>query len=205
MNAPIHIPPMAGETVATITSYPELIEAFRIVKARLGLSNKWVDGTCDFADGVTDKLLGPSQSKSIGPLAFSMLCQVFAVKFRMEIDLDAVRKMESFWEMREEGKVAVPETRISKKLVGRAKPHVLRANAALGGLKRAALLTSKQRCRIAKNAARKSPRLNGLTPQRRSEIARKAGLASAAKRRAAILAIAAADTDCKSDSMPEAS
>ena len=153
MNAPIHIPPIAGETLATVTSYPELVEAFRIVKARLGLSNKWCDGACDFADGVTDKLLGPTGSKSIGPLSFSMFCQIFGVKFRMEVDLDAVRKMEQHWESREEGKVAFPEWRISKKLIRKAKPLVMQQTGQIGGLVTAHMRTPEQRSAAAQHAA----------------------------------------------------
>jgi hypothetical protein len=154
MTEPILIPPVAGETIATISSYPELVEAFRTIKARLGLSNKWCDETCDFADGVTDKLLGPSQSKGIGPLSFSMFCQIFAVKFRMEIDLDAVRKMEGHWEQREEGKVAVPKTRISKELVSKAKPVVMKQTGQIGGMVTAYMRTPAQRSEAARKAAK---------------------------------------------------
>lgn len=146
--------PVAGETIAVITSYPELVEAFRAIKARLQLSNKWCDETCDFADGVTDKLLGPSSTKSIGPLAFSMFCQMFAVKFRMEIDLEAVRKMEAYWESREAGKVSVQKTRIGKELLERAKPIVLKAFAHQGVAGRMQMLTGEQRSRIARKAAK---------------------------------------------------
>lgn len=185
MNAPIQ-PPLAGETIAVVSSYPELVEAFRTMKARLGLSNKWCDETCDFADGVTDKLLGPTGTKNIGPLAFSMFCQIFGVKFRMEIDLEAVRKMEGHWEQREEGKVAFPPDRISKKLVRKARPLVLKETGALGGMVRSYLLTPKQAGRISKKGGK--IRAKKLTRQQRSEIARKGGLARAAKRAASLLA-----------------
>src|ERR1700761_5838535 len=94
--------PIIGETIATVTSYPELVEAFRSIRNRLGLSNEWCDETCEFTRGYTDKVLGPTQNKNISPLTFSMFCQIFAVKFHMEVDLDAVRKMEAVWEGREQ-------------------------------------------------------------------------------------------------------
>lgn len=147
MSEVVRLPPLAGETIATISSYPELVEAFRTIKARLGLSNVWCDETCDFADGVTDKLLGPTQAKSIGPLAFSMFCQIFAVKFTMQVDIEAVRKMEAHWEQREAGKVAFPESRMSIKLLERAKPIICRENGRKGGLKAHASGAAKRACR----------------------------------------------------------
>ncbi|MGY8660944.1 hypothetical protein Q3C01_01080 [Bradyrhizobium sp. UFLA05-109] len=124
--------PTAGETIATVTSYPELVEAFRAIKDRLGLSNKFVDDACDYADGITDKLLGPSHTKTINALSFSMFCAVFAVRFEMKVDLEAVRKMEARWEGRETRKVAPPDSVLSKKLLDKARPIILRELAEAG-------------------------------------------------------------------------
>lgn len=160
MNAPIRsmadpvAVPIAGETIATISSYPELVDAFRTIKARLGLSNKWCDDVCDIADGHTDKVLGPTQAKNITPILFSMFCQVFAVRFRMEVDPAAVRKMEAEWQKREEGKVAFPEWRISKKLVKKAKPLVMKETGQLGGMVTAYMRTPEQRSEAARKAAK---------------------------------------------------
>lgn len=145
--------PVAGETIAVVTSYPELVEAFRTIKARLGLSNKWCDDVCGYADGITDKKLGPSQTKSIDPLAFSMFCQIFAVRFVMQIDLAAVRKMEEQWQGRVEGKVSPPDSVMSKKLLKKAMPLVSKEYGSLGGKVRSHLLTPKHRSDIARKAA----------------------------------------------------
>jgi hypothetical protein len=146
--------PIPGEILATVRSYPELVEAFRTIKARLGLSNDWCDQACDWAGGFTDKVLGPTQNKNISPLTFSMLCQIFAVKFTMEIDMDAVRKMEATWQKRAERNVRIVESRISQKLIERAKPHVFSEMGKRGGPARAACLTDKHRSKIARKAAK---------------------------------------------------
>lgn len=145
---------MTTEPIAVIRSYPELLEAFRAVKAQLGLSNTWCDETCDFQQGYTDKILGPTQQKNISPLTFSMFCQIFAVRFTMEIDLDAARKMEGVWQRREEGKVAFPEWRISKKLVQKATPYVFSEMGKRSAPARMASLTAEHRSRIARKAAK---------------------------------------------------
>jgi hypothetical protein len=146
--------PVAGETIAVVTSYPELVEAFRVVKARLGLSNKWCDDVCGYADGITDKKLGPSQTKSIDPLAFSMFCQIFAVRFVMQIDLAAVRKMEEQWQGRVEGKVSPPDSVMSKKLLKKAMPLVSKEYGRRGGMVTAHMRTPAQRSASARHAAK---------------------------------------------------
>lgn len=156
--------PAAGETIATVTSYPDLVEAFRAIKGHLGLSNEFVDETCEFSRGFTDKVLGPTQNKTISALTFSMFCQVFAVKFHMEIDLTAVRKMEAVWEGREERNVRALDSRISKKLIDRAQPHVLRNLSAKGNEARKVMLTGKHRSDIARKAAK--ARWKGHKPKR---------------------------------------
>lgn len=132
-----------SEPIATIRSYPELVEAFRMVKAMRRLSNKWCDDTCELQDGYTDKVLGPTGSRGISPILFSMFCQIFAVKFIMEVDVEAAAKMQAHWEERSEGKVAFPESRMSKALLAKAKPLVIREIGRIGGIKRASQLSAK--------------------------------------------------------------
>lgn len=138
MNAPI-----AGETIFVIRSYPDLVEAFRTVKARLGLSNAWVDEVCGWCEGIADKKLGPSQAKPIGPIDFSTFCQIFAVQLEMRIDTAAAEQMKGMWEGRAERNVRKIESRISKTIIERAKPHVLREIGRKGGLKRSSQLSAK--------------------------------------------------------------
>lgn len=147
--------PIAGETIASVTSYPELVEAFRAVKARLGLSNKWCDDICGYADGIIDKKLGPSHSKPIDPLAFSMFCEIFAVRFIMVMDLEAAKRMEARWEGRVEGKVSVQKTRMSKELLCRAKPLVLKEHLRAANNARNEKLTCEHRSALASKAAKK--------------------------------------------------
>jgi hypothetical protein len=197
-----------GEVIATVRDSRDMVEAFRKAKDMLRLTNAHCDELAAMVEGHTDKVLGPSAQKEIGPLTFSKLCWLFAVKFEMVIDLEQMKVMAEHWEDRQRKRPLFPDgkvARISKKILEQAKPLVYRDCGAAGGRVRAALLTPKQRTKIARNAARKSGRLKGLSPERRVEIARAAGLASAAKRRAAAISATAVDCiGCKSDSMPEA-
>jgi hypothetical protein len=206
MTVPIRDVPIAGELLATCRTLQDVVDLFRLMKERLGLTNDFCDDVGGLTKGHTDKVLGRSETKRLGYDTFALYTLLTAVEFRVYVDMDAVKRMEGVWEKRERplfpnGKIG----RVSKKVIEAAKPHVLRHNAGLGGLKRAALLTSKQRSQIAKKAARKSPRLRGLSAARRTEIARNAALAGVAKRKEAILAIAAAGIDCISDLTPAAS
>lgn len=146
--------PAAGETIATIRSYPDLVEAFRAIKNRLGLSNAWMDEVCGYAGGVTDKMLGPSHSKPINQLAFSMFCHVFAVQFEMRIDPEQLLKMEAQWEQREAGKVSVQKTRMGKALLQQAKPIVVKEYGRIGGMVTAHMRTPAQRSESARKAAK---------------------------------------------------
>lgn len=179
--------PAPGETVAVIRTSDDMVEAMRTIKARLSLSNAFCDAIGGLTTGHTDKVLGPTRSKNLSPMLFDMFCELFAVEFHMVLNMDAVKRMEARWEGRETRNVRLDANRVSKALLDRAKPHIMRASGALGAAARNAVLTAEQRSSIARKAARKSGRLNGLTPEQRSTIARKASNARWSKQRSAIM------------------
>lgn len=174
--------PVAGEVIATIRSYPDLVEAFRTIKARLGLSNKWCDDACGYADGVTDKKIGPSHSKNINDLDFSMFCHIFAVELTMTIDMDQVRKMETAWEQREAGKVSVQKTRMGKELLERAKPIIYRENARKGGARSRANMPAVLASKIGRKAGKS--RMRKLSRKERIALAKLAADARWRRQRA---------------------
>lgn len=175
-----------SETIAVVRSYEDLVEAFRAIKERLGLTNAACDRLANLGEGATDKVLGPTGAKNIGPLTLNAFCWLFAVKFEMRIDLDQVKLMEQYWENSEAPRWFPGEKmnrRVSKAVLDRAKPLVLKESGRAGGLKSASLLSAQQaRRKGGKSRAKK------LTKAQRKEIARKAGIASAAKRKARCVA-----------------
>lgn len=132
-----------------IRTQDDLIEAFRAAKDRLGLSNAWCDDIGGFTRGQTDKVLGPTRAKGLSPMLLQTYCALFAVRLEMVVDVEQAKVMEARWEGRDTSNVRMDSGRISKKLVERAKPAVLKAAGAAGGRARAMLLSAKQRSEIA--------------------------------------------------------
>lgn len=132
--------------------YPALIEALRARKDELGLSNETVDDLAGFTAGHADKLLGPTQRKSLGPLSLGLLLRVLAVKIVLVEDTEAAAAMDRRWDQRK--RAPVESWRASTTLKNRIKPVVL---SEMGKEMRAHQLTKQKpstRRRIARNAAR---------------------------------------------------
>ena len=143
------------QVVAVVRKHSDLIEVFRLMKERLQLTNEFCDDVGGLTKGHTDKILGPTEAKNIGPVTFDLFCEMFAIEFHVRIDLDAAKRMEAVWEGRE--RPLYPNARvkrISKKLIERAKPHVLKDFSSLGNAARNAMLPSEHRSKIARKAAR---------------------------------------------------
>lgn len=168
---------MPEPPTCSFSDYAGMVDALRTIKDHLQLSNSVVDRLCNFADGQTDKLLGPSAVRKFGPLTFNAMLWALAVKVEITVDMERVREMQGFWESRFAPNFRPGGTTISKQLVLRAKPLVMRDFARSGGLARANQPASKL-------ASRKGGkmRMRKLSRKQRIELARKAGLASAAKR-----------------------
>jgi hypothetical protein len=174
MTAPIRSTPelMHGEVIAIVRRHQDFTDVFRVMKERLGLTNEFCDDVGGLTKGHTDKVLGPSESKAWGPVVFDLFCQMFAIEFHVRVDMDAVKRMEAVWEGRE--RPLYPNARIariSKKLIERAKPHVLKDFSSLGNAARNAMLPGEHRSKIARKAAKARWR------KKRSKAARSAACA----------------------------
>jgi hypothetical protein len=147
--------------LATVTNYESMVEAFRAAKDLRGLSNAHCDELANLAAGHTDAILGPTGRKNFGPLSFNAFCWAFAVKFVMVIDPEREKEMQEYWadRQRECSHVRLSASRISRILIERAKPAIYRAQM----------------------AAARAARNQKLSPEQRSAIARKAGLAKQKK------------------------
>lgn len=154
-------------TPAPIRTQDDLIEAFRAVKDRLGLSNTWCDDVGGFTRGQTDKVLGPTRAKGLSPMLLQTYCSLFAVKLEMVVDLEQARVMEARWDGRDGSQVRMDAGRISKKLVERAKPAVLKDFSKLGVAARVEMLTGEHRTRIARKAAKSRWRKHRKTMRER--------------------------------------
>lgn len=153
--------------IATVRSQDDLIEAFRAIKDHLGLSNAWCDDIGGFTRGQTDKVLGPTRAKGLSPMLLETFCSLFAVRLEMVVDLDQAKVMEARWEGRDSSNVRLESGRVSKKLLERAKPHVLKDCGAAGGKARAIVLSPKQRSDIARKGGKSRWRKHRKTMRER--------------------------------------
>lgn len=143
-----------SEPLATVTGHESMIEALRVAKERLGLSNEFCDDIGGLTRGHTDKILGPTRVKNLGPMTMDLFCEMFAVQFVMVPNIDAARRMETRWEGRESSHVRVDPVRISKAIIARAKSHVLKASGSAGGKAAQAMRSASHRSELGRKAAR---------------------------------------------------
>lgn len=155
MNAIVQ-PPIAGEVLGEARNGEDMLAVWRTAKERIGLSNAHCDELANFIGGHTDKILGPTGAKNFGPLSFTSLNWTLAIKWVAVLDLEQIKVMEQYWEdrQRDASNVRVEPNRISKKLIERAKPHVLKDSAKHANACRNAVLTREQRTAIARKAAK---------------------------------------------------
>lgn len=135
-----------------IRTYDDLVEVFRARKAELGLSNKTCDGLLNRGDGYTDHHIGTAD-KGIGPVAFILFCELFALEFVPRPNLEAAKRMADQWERRNNSALRINAHSISKRVIERVKP-ILYAEKALqleNGRKK---IPQNIRRRIARRAAR---------------------------------------------------
>lgn len=138
--------------LATIRTQDDLIEALRTAKALRGLSNEFCDVRAGLTRGHVDKAIGPSRARSLSPMLFETLLSLFAVKLIMVPDEDNEAAMREKWEGRDTSNVRVSH-RVSQQIVDRAKPYVLRACGAQGQAVRHSKLSPEHRSEIARKAA----------------------------------------------------
>jgi hypothetical protein len=121
--------PAGPASIFTVRTQYDVVEALRVAKEMRGLSNAHLDELANLAAGHTDKVLGPSGAKNLGPISFSAICWALAVKFEMVVDVEQAALMAEYWKdrQREVRNVRVDAQPPSKKIIERAKPHVLRS------------------------------------------------------------------------------
>lgn len=151
MTAPI---PAPSETIAVVRSHEDITEVFRMMKERLGLTNKFCDDVGEFVEGWTDKVLGPSEAKKWGQKSFDKFSEMFAIEFHVMVNVHAAARMAEIWEGRIRPLDLPKNKRVSAKLIERARPHVLRSFSELGNAARNAMLPGEHRSKIARKAAR---------------------------------------------------
>jgi hypothetical protein len=118
----------AGEVLGEARNSDEMLAIWRATRERIGLSNAHCDELANFADGQVDKILGPTGVKSFGPKTFSGLNWMFAIKWICVVDAEQLAIMEQYWRDRQRqiSHVRPTPSRISKAVLARAKPIVLR-------------------------------------------------------------------------------
>ena len=156
MTAPIRSMPelTPNEVIAVIRRHQDVTEVFRLMKERLGLTNEFIDNAGGLTKGHADKIFGPSESKGWGPTTFDLFCEMFAIEFRVYVDIDAMKRMADVWEGRKRPAELSENSRISAKLIEKAKPHILQAFAKQGSMARNAMLTGEHRSKLARKAAK---------------------------------------------------
>jgi flagellar hook-associated protein 3 FlgL len=82
----------------------------------------------NFGSGHADKILGPTGSKSFGPVSFSKLNWTLAVKWVAVVDLEHAEFMAAHWadRQRDVSNVRIEPVRVSKQIIERARPIVLK-------------------------------------------------------------------------------
>lgn len=153
--------------IAEIRTHDDLIEALRAAKDMRGLSNRWCDEIGDLTTGQTDKVLGPTRAKGLSRFLFSMYHTMFAVKLVMVIDDQAEARMAPKWEGRDQSNVRIDSGRVSKSLVERAKPLVLKDFAKAGGTASGAMRTGSHGSEIMRKVAKRGWRTRRKTMRER--------------------------------------
>lgn len=143
---------MTDQPLAVVTSHESLREAFRIAKQMRNFSNQFCDERGGLTSGQTDKILGPTETRGLGPITIDTFCTLFAVKFVMVPDPEAEERMRATWEGRENRNVRANTKRLSRDLLERAKPIIARENGRKGGLARVLKIPRHKRQRIARKA-----------------------------------------------------
>jgi hypothetical protein len=106
-------------------THDELVELLRARKDQLGLSNGWMDSAMGLTDGHCDKVIGVSGERGLSRLTIDGALAVLALKIQVVEDKAQAARMRPIWEKRDQRQVR-PPSRISKALVAKVRPHILR-------------------------------------------------------------------------------
>jgi len=141
--------------LATIRTQDDLIEALRLAKEMRNLSFKVIDDLGGFTQGHMERVIGPRREKGMSPFVLQMLCSILAVKLIMVPDEEQAQRMADKWEGRDSSNVRLEKGRVSKSLLERAKPHVLKDLATAGGKASGAMRTGSLGSEIMSKVARR--------------------------------------------------
>src|SRR6266480_2998336 len=83
------------EVIAVVRRHQDIADVFRLMRERLGLTLEFCDDVGGLTKGHTDKILGPSESKGWGATTFDLFCEMFAIEFRVHVDLEAAKRMQA--------------------------------------------------------------------------------------------------------------
>lgn len=160
------------EPIIVVRRHQDIVEVFRMMKERLGLTNEFIDNAGGLTKGHSDKILGPGEARKWGPTTFDLFCEMFAIELRVHVDLEAAKRMEAVWERRTnmERYKDMPG-RVSKKMIERAKPHVMKEAGRAGGIATASKHSAALRSEMAQKAGR--ARMANVTKEQRSAMNRK--------------------------------
>lgn len=138
----------------TFSDTAGMIDAMRTIKNYLELSNSAVDTLCGFTPGHTDKLLGPTNSKRFSALSWNALIWCLASTCTITIDIEKAKAMADHWEKRDASRYRPNASVISKVILKRAKPLILKAQTHNARMARAMGTPPEKRSKIARKAAR---------------------------------------------------
>jgi hypothetical protein len=147
------MPPQVIATIDARGGYDALQAALRVRVAETGLNSRMIDELSGLTPGYTGKLLGAAQIEQFGMASLLAISATLGLCFDVKIDDIQSEIMRQFWEpgqhMQRRNQRLV---RLGKTTINRVLPEVMRE---LG-----------------------KRRLEKLTPEQRSALGRKAGLAS---------------------------
>ena len=142
------------DPIATIRTQDDLIEALRAAKAMRGLSNDFCDERGGLTRGHTDKVLGPTRQVTQP----DDVRHVYGIA-RRGVGADAGSRGRSTdkakWEGRDMSNVRTGEHKVSRAVLERAKPHVLKDFASAGGKASGAMRTGSLGSEIMRRIARR--------------------------------------------------
>jgi hypothetical protein len=83
-----------------IRNRDELLEALRLRKTELGLSNSLLEHQLHMADGHIDKLLGPSQKKGFSVPVMLDMVELLGCRLVIQVDAETEARMQTRYETR---------------------------------------------------------------------------------------------------------
>jgi hypothetical protein len=136
--------------VLTVIDYDTLMAAITVRIDQLQISYECIDDLCGWSNYI-GRVVGPTQSKTIGNERLWKLMEVLAIQFVVADDPDALAKMAPLWEKREDGKRRVGNT--SRSLSPRSVRRLASAFGRLGNRSRNTTMPPQQRAEVARQAA----------------------------------------------------